>query len=215
MRDLQPEEIEPAVAVLGRAFERDPMYAAFFPDPARRRAGIDALNRAVLRMALRHGEARVADEGRGVAVWMRPGVPVRPWPMVLAGVLAVPRAVGWPDFLRFVAMDARIEALRRSANGGGLRHLVILAVDPPRQRSGLGRALLADGLARADREGIATWLETSAPANVDYYRAHGFEVAGNGALGAERTPFWGMVRAPRLGPEPPPERPRDPPSTAI
>ncbi|MFM7323147.1 MAG: GNAT family N-acetyltransferase [Armatimonadota bacterium] len=197
VEDLTDEGLEHAVAVLGRAFATDPMYAAFFPNPTTRAAGIDALNRAVLRMALRHGDVRVAGQGNAVAVWMRPGAPVRPISMIAAGVLGAARAVGVRDFVGFVAMDGTIEALRRRSAAGRHRHLLILAVDPARQRSGLGKALLADGLARAERERVATWLETSVEANLGYYRGHGFEVAGTGTLGATRTPFWGMQRRPR------------------
>jgi len=191
--DLPADAIEDAVGVLGRAFAHDPMYGAYFPDPARRTAGIDALNRAVLRMAHGHGEVRVAGGGRGVAVWMRPGAPVAPWPMLRAGVLGVPKAAGWATFLRFVGMDAGVEALRRRHVPGPCRHLLILAVEPDSQRSGLGSALIADGRARAEREGSPIWLETSVEANVGYYRRHGFDVTGEGTLGRSGTRYWGML----------------------
>ncbi|MGZ4171349.1 MAG: GNAT family N-acetyltransferase [Solirubrobacteraceae bacterium] len=43
---------------------------------------------------------------------------------------------------------------------------------------GIGMALLADSLARIDREGMPAYLESTNPSNDPRYARHGFEPAG-------------------------------------
>ncbi len=64
------------------------------------------------------------------------------------------------------------------------------------QGRGLGAALLAPGLDRADRDELPVWLETSAEPNVRFYRRLGFAVTDVVDLprGGPRT--WSMLREP-------------------
>jgi GNAT superfamily N-acetyltransferase len=67
-----------------------------------------------------------------------------------------------------------------------LRTLLMLSPGPVlagplvlgRSRSGLGRRLMAEALARADEAAVPAYLWTSNPDNVPYYRSHGYEVIG-------------------------------------
>lgn len=58
----------------------------------------------------------------------------------------------------------------------GIPHWYLKAIGtPPGARGrGAGAALLAHGLARADADGIGTYLESSTPANLPLYRRFGF-----------------------------------------
>ena len=76
-------------------------------------------------------------------------------------------------------------------------YLMILGVEPARQRLGLGGALLQPVLARADREGLRCYLETQKPVNVPFYQAHGFEVAAETDVPGDGPHFWLMARTPR------------------
>jgi predicted acetyltransferase len=49
-------------------------------------------------------------------------------------------------------------------------------VDPAHGRKGFARRLIEPGLARADEEGRACFLETSEPRNVGLYERFGFRV---------------------------------------
>ena len=66
-----------------------------------------------------------------------------------------------------------------------------LAVDPARQRSGLGRALLTKV---ADENPEAPmYLDTANPDNVPYYASFGFEEIGRAPLPRGAT-MWFMTR---------------------
>ena len=49
-------------------------------------------------------------------------------------------------------------------------------MDPDRQGTGVGSALLADGVERIDAEGLPAYLESSKERNVPLYARFGFEV---------------------------------------
>jgi GNAT superfamily N-acetyltransferase len=53
---------------------------------------------------------------------------------------------------------------------------MLLGVDQARQRQGIGSALLAPTLERADLERLPCYLETLATMNVPFYERHGFAV---------------------------------------
>ena len=78
-----------------------------------------------------------------------------------------------------------VRGLRTSAvqDGGHPkeRHVFLwfLAVDPVRQRSGVGRALLEQVFEGA---GAPVYLDTSNPDNLPYYSSFGFEQIGRGEL---------------------------------
>ena len=66
-------------------------------------------------------------------------------------------------------------------------YLAVLGTSPDQQSRGLGSKVLAPMLERCDRIGMLAYLESSNPANVGFYRRHGFEpvdefVLGDGVL---------------------------------
>ena len=88
----------------------------------------------------------------------------------------------------------------RSGVGSGgrpqepLSYLSHIGVAPERQGEGIGTALMHDGLARADRDGVAAWLETSKATNAAYYEA---SASGRWRRGRARRRPAHLVHAPR------------------
>jgi GNAT superfamily N-acetyltransferase len=69
----------------------------------------------------------------------------------------------------------------------------MFGVSPARQRSGLGRRLMSEALARADADRVPAYLWTSNPDNLPYYRSYGYEEIGeSGIPGGARS--WYMER---------------------
>jgi GNAT superfamily N-acetyltransferase len=79
-------------------------------------------------------------------------------------------------------------------------YVQILGVHPNHQGKGIGGKLLRPVLQKADEDGVAVYLESSNPKNLDFYRKHGFEVM------EETTPVDGcplirsLLRKPVLDP---------------
>jgi GNAT superfamily N-acetyltransferase len=100
-----------------------------------------------------------------------------------------------PSFLR-AGPATIVRALRASVvQDKGHPHdphvfLWLLAVDPSHQRSGVGRALVAQVAADAE---APVYLDTANPANVPYYASLGFEELGSAPLPRGAT-LWFMRR---------------------
>lgn len=77
-----------------------------------------------------------------------------------------------------------------------VRYLQVIGVHPMSQGRGVGSALLAEGIERADHAGEAIYLETAADANVPYYARFGFRVMDGspGPIGDELPVMWRMMR---------------------
>jgi GNAT superfamily N-acetyltransferase len=69
----------------------------------------------------------------------------------------------------------------------------LFAVSPARQRSGLGRRLMQAALEDADSAAAPAYLWTAKPANVPYYRSHGYEVFAEATIPGDVT-NWFMER---------------------
>lgn len=80
-------------------------------------------------------------------------------------------------------------------------YLSVLGTLPDQQSKGLGGKVLAPMLERCDRIGELAYLESTNPANVGFYRRHGFESIGAFTVG-DGVLVTPMAREPR-----PPEQP--------
>ncbi|GAA2434524.1 hypothetical protein GCM10010191_56240 [Actinomadura vinacea] len=75
--------------------------------------------------------------------------------------------------------------------------LGVVGVDPDRQGTGLGGAVIRPGLAAAEREGVPAFLETSEARNVTFYERLGFEATAQYDLPDGGPTTWSMIRNPR------------------
>ena len=194
----RPDDRDEVLAVLARAFWPDPLFGHFARHRLHEHHTLPALFDAFLRDAAPFGECAVARSGDrivGVAAWLPPE--------------GMPRAKG-----RDLAMQVRlVRSLitgRHQVSGLGLLdavgrahphepphwYLMLLGTDPVLQGRGVGSQLLAPVLARADADGLPTYLETQKERNIGYYRRHGFEVRDE--ISRRGTPtVWTMWREPR------------------
>ncbi len=189
VRAPRPEERRSVLDVLGRAFHDDPVASHLFPNPrnrARRWARFSGL--AVDSMG-ETAHVLTTEAVEGTAIWQLPTDSQLGFGQNLRIALR---------FLAIAGLGARRAARLGDFTGGHrLRephyYLAALGTDPPHQGKGVGSALIEPVLARADREGIPAYLESSKEANVPFYRKHGFEVVAELHVpGGPRV--WSMLR---------------------
>jgi ribosomal protein S18 acetylase RimI-like enzyme len=176
---LDPGEAREAGEVIAASHADYPGFRHVFPDAATRRRVLRPFMVATARDAAVHGYALVARSGDGVlgaALWMPPGA----FPLsgirkarMTGGLLRVAFAAGssLPGFIRLGT------ALENAHPPQLSWYLQALGVDPRAQRRGVGTLLMTPVLATADDAGLPCYLQTSDPANIDYYRRFGFEVS--------------------------------------
>ena len=169
---LTSEQIEPAARLLARAFVTNPVHIAAFG------AGRLAANEAFFRMGLAamKGPKLVAADGSqlvGVIHWVTSpacqyslGEKMRMMPRMA-------RNVGVRPALRLAAWLSEWSKLDPAEPH---LHLGPIGVDPEVQGRQIGRRLMEQYCQAQDHAGVAGYLETDRPENVDFYRRFDFEV---------------------------------------
>jgi GNAT superfamily N-acetyltransferase len=105
--------------------------------------------------------------------------------------------MGDEAFGRFGQALGHLDLLHRAAVPPEHWYLMLLGVDPPRQGQGVGGALIAPVLAKADAANLPCYLETTKTRNVPFYRKHDFEVVVEDDLPGGGFHFWTMRRDPK------------------
>lgn len=197
IRPARPEEIRDLAAMLTRAFAHDPFFAYLAGDaPERNQRMRDAWN-AILRFAsARLSHTWTTEDLAGVAVWLPPSHRT-PLLDTLRMVPEMARFAGWRR-LRLVAdaLDV-LEDRRRAHVPGPHFYLSALGVEPERQGTGIGTALMGPVLSRCDRDRHRAYLETAVARNVLLYERVGFEVVEELILPKTDIRGWLMRREPR------------------
>jgi ribosomal protein S18 acetylase RimI-like enzyme len=181
---------------LTRAFLEYPLMIYANARLERRRRGVATLYGAILRDTLRHGEVHVSAGLEGACCWLPPGVGLPTFAReARAGMLGLPLGFGWAGFQRLVDFDHVQRRLHEQYAAGPHWFLATIGVDPAHQGRGIGGALMAPVLARADEQRMPCYLETHTTDNVRLYERHGFRVMQH-IENPTSVPLWAMLRPP-------------------
>jgi GNAT superfamily N-acetyltransferase len=140
-----------------------------------------------------HGEVWVDDDLMGAAIWAPPGH----WRSTPRETLKV--AVPSMRFLRtgLVRGLRTVAALEKAHPREEHWYLAFLGTDPGAQGRGIGSALLAPVLQRADEEGRPAYLESSKKANLAFYGRQGFATSNDPVRAGGGPPLFPMWREPK------------------
>jgi GNAT superfamily N-acetyltransferase len=173
------------------AFADDPFVAWVVGDRgegARRRY----FELALTKLTLPHDTVWMTDDGTSVALW----APSESWQLSPLGqLMMMPRVARVVGLGRMQQISAGVERVERGRPRDPFLLLVLLGTVPEARGRGLASEVLRPGLTRCDREGRLAVLDTSVPANVDFYRGRGFEVVRDVEL-PEGPKVWSLVREP-------------------
>jgi GNAT superfamily N-acetyltransferase len=140
------------------------------------------------------GVVETTGELGGVAMWAAPAGAAdgAVSPRAALGVVLRARFT-LPRLRRYLEHNAR---LKDRVHPAPCVVLSGIGVDPALQGRGIGSALLAAGLLRADEEGAVVFLGTNTARNLPLYERHGFEVAAEAPVPDGGPPTWAMLRRP-------------------
>jgi ribosomal protein S18 acetylase RimI-like enzyme len=196
-RRATTDELGRVSAVLARAFQDDPMWRWALGrdavDERRTRLGrfFDAIARI---LHARHELTFTAGDFAGAAVWMPP----EKWRFSLVDEARMAPAVlasfGAGGTVRLLQLLVGVE---RAHLREPHYYLFAIGADPEQQGRGVGSSLLAPMLARCDAEKLPAYLESSNPANIPFYRRHGFEPTGEALRFGASAVVTPMRRDPR------------------
>lgn len=191
---LERSRLDEAAGVLARAFHDDPAWCWILPEERRRAALLPWLLRTAIGASLAGGSVETTPDVAGVALWIPPGDGFREANrFARRALLAAPLRLR-STYGRFRAYTQWNWEVQQRAQPGPSLFLSGLAVDPARQREGIGGALLEAGAARHPE--LPVLLLTNSAENVRFYERHGFEVVLDEPM-PEGVPTWAMVRQPR------------------
>lgn len=206
VRRATRDEITVLADVLARAFARDPFYSHLAGDAPERNLRMRLGWRGILRHAAAGmRETWTTEDRAGVAIWLPPGRRASSLVDSLRMVPALARLTGWRRLREIAASMEHLETQRQRLVPVPHWYLSALGVDPDRQRQGIGSALLASVLGRADADGAPAYLETATAHNVLLYERHGFEVLEEVTLPKTDVRGWLMLRPPTASVARPPE----------
>lgn len=193
VRDLRPDEVRAAIAVIGRGMRDNPLHvAAYGDDPERRRRATERLVGGLFRVSPAQEALCAVQDGTILGVTgVAPVATCRPTVGQRLRLLPTIMGLGPPTAGRvakwFAAWAARDPAEDHV-------HLGPLAVDSHLQGRGIGSRIVEEHCRRLDAAGEVGYLETDKRENVPFYERHGFEVIGEeSVLGVAN---WFMRREP-------------------
>src|SRR5262245_29516331 len=155
-------DVERCVAVLTLAFANDPPCRWAWPDSQQYLEAFPRFARAFGGGAIERGTAHYVDGFAGVALWLPPGTA----PDEASVVRLIQDTVG---AARRDAMFSMFEQMDAFHPREPHWHLPLIGVDPARQRSGVGRALLQCVLNECDDQKLPAYLEATSSQNVSLY----------------------------------------------
>jgi GNAT superfamily N-acetyltransferase len=193
IRRATAEDAEPVAALIGTAFAEMAAVAWLVPEPAARASTMTANFRIFVAHALAHGFIDMIADQEGpcaAAVWFPLTTGPMPEPEDYQRRLAEACAP-WTE--RFQLLDELFEAHHPEEPHD---YLMLLAVHPERQGTGLGSVLLRHHHTTLDAAGTAAYLEASNTRNRDLYLRHGYRLRGEPLRLPDGTPFFPMWRPP-------------------
>ncbi len=192
---LERSRIEAAAGVLARAFAGDPLYRNVFPEDGTRLGKMNWLMTRMLRYGLRYGHVYTTPAVEGVACWFPPGHDrLGVGDVLRSGLYGLPFRLGVGPCRRLLAFMAFADEIRARRVPEPHWYLLLLAVDRPHRRKGLGGRLMGPILEEAAAGGTPCYLETEREENLGFYRRHGFEVVEEGREPTYGVRTWGLRR---------------------
>lgn len=198
VRLLPLDQFDAAADLLTRAFAADPILTALIAEQERPTA-FPAFFRHLMFSCWESGTVYAADDGgvlAGVSIWEPPSrvTPSEEFASRAEAELQRVREASPAGFARLMDGFSAVSALHPAEPHW---YLAFIGVEPARQGTGAGRALLAPALEAADRDGVLCYLETPFPETHDFYRRFGYVLHPPTHPFAEAPPLWTMTRQPR------------------
>jgi len=182
-------EFDRAIAKLVLAFGADPVARWIYDDPHEYLLHIPRLFRALGASSFEAGAAQRTNDGRGVALWLPPGI--RGDDGLLEAVLAESVAGG-----KQADVGRVFEQTEHHRPTEPHWYLSLIGVEVLHRNKGCGATLLQHGLRQCDWEHRPAYLWSSNTLNISLYRRHGFEIVDTIQIGSSPCIFP-MLRQPR------------------
>jgi ribosomal protein S18 acetylase RimI-like enzyme len=176
------------IAAIVLAFSRDPIVRWMYPDSHQYLTHFPRFLHIFGDEALARETAYFTRRYSGVALWLPPGVEAD----LNSAIEILQQSVFESEQTDLFAI---LEQMSHYHPKEPHWYLPMIGVDPAQQGKGYGSALIQHVLKQCDRDRCPAYLEASKPANVIFYKQHGFEVLETIQVGTS-PPLFPMIRYP-------------------
>ena len=198
IRAFQKQDTARVISTMAGAFADDPLYRYFIPGDGAREDFLKKFMAFRLRYGRKYGKVLVADGGVGVAVFLKPGHEMGPADLLLCGGLRAMLPCTKEQRERIMGFNAFADEAAAQAVREPCWHVSPICVDPAFQGMGIGKELLAHGLAALRESSQPCYLETQLEKNVAFYRACGFREVIHVPAAGTGVDHWGMLWEPHI-----------------
>jgi ribosomal protein S18 acetylase RimI-like enzyme len=192
VRDLGREDLGGALAIVARAMADNPLHVRVLGnDPPTRLRLVQRLQGLLLQSVYARGTILGAEQGGSLAGVL--GMARRKPGLAQTGQLALGVLTNFPPKVTALIGAWFVQWIRHVPRTP-YWHIGPVAVDPGRQRQGVGSALMRALCAYLDHQDALAYLEVDQPENVRFYAKFGFDVVREAAVLG--VPNWFMAREP-------------------
>jgi ribosomal protein S18 acetylase RimI-like enzyme len=198
--ELSSGDLPNVANLLAEAFQNDPLWLKYLPNPATRGQLLRKFFRVFVTYALHYGKVMGIKDPhdpnllQAVLIWYPPGRgKVSSWGMIRSGILRLVFGPLGKFFIagrHFFAHSDRLHELHAPPTH---YYLSLLSVSPNCQGNGLAGKLMRSQLKLFASENIPAYLETSNPANVPIYQHLGFTMKEDFVVPESGIHIWAFV----------------------
>ncbi|HEX9765235.1 MAG TPA: GNAT family N-acetyltransferase [Nitriliruptorales bacterium] len=189
-------DLRRAGAVLGGAFQQDPLFEWALPDEARRARALPRIFVGSLRHCARHGGVIEVHDGAAVVCWTDPGhFTVRVGDALRSGMAVAPLWLGVSGARRLQRHEDPVDRRMAGHISPVDAYLMAVGTSPASRGSGLGRECVQAVAQSAKQAGYrSVVLRTENPDNVGLYEHLGFEVIDQWTAEVSGLEVWAFRR---------------------
>lgn len=188
-----PEQEPQHVEVLAESFQRDPICNWMVRQDDKREEAFRLFFRTWIRLrSYAQGEVLTTEAGRSTFLWMPSSKLHATVGQQVRSAASLVRFAGLRNVSRLLGFFDRATKLHPKEPHFYLQFIGVHQAD---RRSGVAAALMNHVLARADREGLVCYAETSEPKNLEIWKRFGLLATGE-FRHADSPPVWSMLRKP-------------------
>jgi GNAT superfamily N-acetyltransferase len=190
IRVAQSNEIGKVAAMMTLAFSGDPFMRWMYPEADAFLAHFPKFVEAFAGAAFRQKTAFVDESFGGACMWLPPGTEVD---IEALGQHVVQTIL--PE--RLAEIGETFKQMEEHHVDEEAWYLPMIGVDANFQGQGIGARLMDSLLTKTDAMGIPTYLESSNPANIPFYKRLGYEAVGKIQFSSDSPIITPMHRANR------------------
>jgi GNAT superfamily N-acetyltransferase len=187
-----------AAKTLADAFQKDPLFAYFFPNYEERLRKLQVLFNLIVQRGLANGVVTASSEKlKAVSIWFPPDGPEESaWTSLRSNTLMALVEVGIGSYGKIWRFASHADTMRTRHAPAAHWFLQAIGVIPQSQGKGYGTTLLRTQLAILDRYKVTCYLSSQCEETLAFFERQDFKVVHISSLPCTDIKSWALLRRP-------------------